>query len=69
MNTAHLQPGTVVECNVKGRRFEAPVTGKPAAGEIEIEPPRGITYRRLRNSQVRGIISLPPSPQLQLGGL
>jgi len=69
MNTAVLDPGDLVECDVRGLVFKAPVTGKPAAGVVDVDPPEGITYRRLRARQVRRRIKAPPGgSQLRLGG-
>jgi hypothetical protein len=70
VNTAALQPGAVIECDVRGLVFAAPVTGKPAAGVVDVDPPKGITYRRLRARQVRRVLEPAPtaSPQLQLDG-
>lgn len=69
MRTAHLQPGTEVEVDVRGRVFSARVTGNPAGGIVPILPSvRNVSYRRVRARQVRRVLSPPPSPtQLQLG--
>jgi hypothetical protein len=70
VNTAALHPGAQVECDVRGRVFKAKVTGKPAAGAVDVEPLEpGVTYRRLRARQVRRLLSpAPRADQLQLGG-
>jgi len=69
VNTAALQPGAVVECNVRGLVFEAPVAGKPAAGVVDVDPPAGITYRRLRARQIKRVVTpAPTGGQLQMGG-
>lgn len=65
VNTAALHPGAVVECDVRGLVFEAPVTGRPAAGLVDVDPPAGITYRRLRACQVRRVLSPAPADPRQ----
>jgi hypothetical protein len=56
----------VVECDVRGRVFRAKVTGKPAAGVVDVDPPQGVTYRRVRSRQIRRVVYT--ADQLQLGG-
>jgi hypothetical protein len=65
VNLAALHPGAVVECNVRGRTFEASVTGTVSGRFVDVAPPAGVTYRRLRPHQVKRVVS---PPQLQLGG-
>jgi hypothetical protein len=68
VKAAAIHPGAEVECNVLGRVFAATVTGKPAGGKVEIEPPEGITYRCIRVSQISKLLRrAEPSGQLRTG--
>lgn len=65
MNLSRVHPGSVVRCDVLGRVFTALVIGKPAAGEVEIDPPKGVTYRRLKARQVTEVLA-PATPSGQM---
>lgn len=68
MNLSRVHPGTVVECNVRGLEFAAPVTAKLGSGELEVDPPRGISYRRVKARQVTAILApVTRSGQTTLG--
>lgn len=62
-----LHPGATVEVDIRGRVFEAKVTGSPAGdGRFSIEPPKGVGYHSAKASQVKRILDAGDG-QLQLG--
>jgi hypothetical protein len=70
VNTAALHPGALVGCKKLGRKFRARVTGRPAAGYVDVEPiDKGITYRRLKAREVTELIEPAAGGQLAIGGL
>ncbi len=58
MRAAQLRAGDTVACNVRGRTFEAIVNGVDR-GVVAIDPPRGITYYRVRLDQVTKRLERP----------
>lgn len=53
MRLASVQPGDIVEADVRGRRFHAIVLGRPARTELAVDPiTAGISYRRVTSRQV-----------------
>lgn len=47
----HVPEGTLVDCNVRGRLFTATVEERIKGG-LRVSPPRGITWRVIKTSQV-----------------
>lgn len=67
MNMASVHPGSTVRCNVRGRIFDAVLLGgRSAGGWYPIEPPAGVTYRRVRARQVSGVVT-PAEASGQMG--
>jgi hypothetical protein len=55
MNLEPCKPGRRVQCNVRGRIFEAEVLERTAEG-LRIAPPRGISYHHVSARQVRKVL-------------
>jgi hypothetical protein len=49
---ASIKPGDRIEANVRGLVFTAPVR-EVHRGEVQIDPPKGVSYFRLTARQVR----------------
>jgi hypothetical protein len=54
MNITHIQPGDVVECDIRGIKFFATVTEREK-GQLVIQPhSRQINHYRVKATQVAG---------------
>lgn len=66
MNLSRVKPGDRVECNVRGRHFTATVVARSTEG-LEVEPPKGVTYRHVTARQVVKVLRWDPR-RTQVGG-
>lgn len=59
MNLTSIKPGDTVECNVRGRIFNAEVLEKTELG-LRIQPPPNHTYHNVTSRQVRKRVAKAP---------
>lgn len=57
---ATLEPGTLLDCNVRGRTFTAAVVVRTSTG-VQVDPPAGITYHHVTATQVKKVHRWDPT--------